>query len=644
MPFLRGEPLDERLKRAGGAPLPLREIVRIGREVAEGLAAAHEQGLIHRDIKPTNVWLEGERGRVKVLDFGLARAAREDTQLTQTGAIVGTPAYMAPEQARGEAVDARCDLFSLGCLLYQMSTGQRPFNGPDTMSILMSLALDQPTPPNQRNAELPAELSDLITRLLAKAPEDRPASARAVANVLAAIERGLPDATMVPSASRGPAVAVSQSARPRRRLAVAVAAALLLTGGLIAAVVIIRDRTGKEVARVNVPAGGSVVVETDDKQKRPVSAPSKQPDKDTLLRENKAEGKIEEAWIKRVAALEPKKQAAEVEAELKRRNGGFLDNFSYRAEKGNVVEVGMFTDHVTDLTPLRALPHLSQIGCAGRHQGSLKDLSPLAGMKLKKLYCYGNQISDLSPLKGMPLIVLHCGNNPITSTSLASLEGMPLEDLELSSTGVESLSPLRGMKLTKFSCRGCGRVSDLSPLEEMPLEELTCSFTPIRSLAPLKGMKLKWLNCGCTKVRDLSPLAGMPLEFLDCGATNVVSLAPLKGMKLKNLRCGATRISDLAPLAGMPLETLACEDTLISSLAPLKGMLLESLVCVNTNVSDLSPLAGMPLLEIRCDFRPERDAAVLRSLKTLQKINGKPAPDFWKEVEAKAANEPARTK
>jgi WD40 repeat protein/predicted Ser/Thr protein kinase len=269
MPLLRGEPLDERLKRAGGKPLPVREIVRIGREIAEGLAAAHEQGLIHRDIKPANVWLEGERGRVKVLDFGLARAAGENTNLTQSGAIVGTPAYMAPEQARGEAIDPRCDLFSLGCLLYQMCTGQRPFNGPDTMSILMSLALDQPASPRQHNAELPAELSDLITRLLAKKPEDRPASARAVADALAAIERGLSDVTMVQTVMSTPAVARPKPARSRRRLAVAVAAALLLTSGLIAAVVIIRDKTGKEVARVTVPADGSVEVELDDKGKPP---------------------------------------------------------------------------------------------------------------------------------------------------------------------------------------------------------------------------------------------------------------------------------------------------------------------------------------------------------------------------------------
>src|SRR5262249_8373354 len=136
MEFLRGEPLDARLKRAGKLPIP--EVLRIGREMAEGLAAAHAAGLIHRDVKPGNTWLEGEpgkgglggeRGRVKLLDFGLARSTAEASTLTQSGAIVGTPAYMAPEQAQGRKVDARCDLFSLGCVLYQLATGEMPFKG-----------------------------------------------------------------------------------------------------------------------------------------------------------------------------------------------------------------------------------------------------------------------------------------------------------------------------------------------------------------------------------------------------------------------------------------------------------------------------------------------------------------------------------
>src|SRR5262245_34629897 len=113
MPLLRGESLSARLKAAGG-PLPMFEAVRIGREVAEGLSAAHEKGLIHRDIKPSNVWLEGQRRRVKILDFGLVResTAAGDETLTKEGSMIGTPAYMSPEQARGDPVDGRSDLFS----------------------------------------------------------------------------------------------------------------------------------------------------------------------------------------------------------------------------------------------------------------------------------------------------------------------------------------------------------------------------------------------------------------------------------------------------------------------------------------------------------------------------------------------------
>jgi serine/threonine protein kinase len=143
MAFLKGESLDQRLARQNRLLLP--EVVRIGRETAAGLAAADQQGLIHRDIKPANLWLE-ETGRVKILDFGLARAAEDKAHLTQSGAIVGTPAYMAPEQVNGQTLDARCDLFSVGCVLYRLSTGELPFKGRDTISTLMAVATEQPPP------------------------------------------------------------------------------------------------------------------------------------------------------------------------------------------------------------------------------------------------------------------------------------------------------------------------------------------------------------------------------------------------------------------------------------------------------------------------------------------------------------------
>ncbi|MEZ6142970.1 MAG: serine/threonine-protein kinase [Zavarzinella sp.] len=130
MPFLKGDPLDAYFKMR--KPLPMYEVVQIGREVAEGLAAAHRAGLVHRDIKPGNIWLEqlaDGRTRVRILDFGLARSVKEDVGLTQAGAIIGTPAYMAPEQARSKPLDHRCDLFSLGVMLYELSVGKRPFSG-----------------------------------------------------------------------------------------------------------------------------------------------------------------------------------------------------------------------------------------------------------------------------------------------------------------------------------------------------------------------------------------------------------------------------------------------------------------------------------------------------------------------------------
>src|SRR5262249_28157242 len=143
MEFLEGELLEERLKREGAFRVP--DMLRIGREIAEGLAAAHARGLVHRDIKPTNVLLAQahERrpvGAVKILDFGLARPMAADAQITQNGLIIGTPAYMAPEQARGEATDGRADLFSLGCVLYRMCTGQLPWQAKDAVSTLLAVA------------------------------------------------------------------------------------------------------------------------------------------------------------------------------------------------------------------------------------------------------------------------------------------------------------------------------------------------------------------------------------------------------------------------------------------------------------------------------------------------------------------------
>lgn len=265
MPFLAGESLDSRLKREG--TLPVAEILRIGRETAEGLAAAHERGLIHRDIKPANLWLEAPSGRVKILDFGLARGLNTGdgpgSDITQTGAVVGTPAYMSPEQGRGQAVDARSDLFSLGAVLYRMATGQLPFNGTDSMSMLMSLAADTPADPCQLNPRIPPALAAVIMRLLEKDAMKRPQSAREVVSLLAPspFVEALPNPQQDFAFDNGPtevvprAVPLKEPRTKRRWIWMAGSVAVLaLSIVLFFAPTIIRIATNK----------GELVIEVDD--------------------------------------------------------------------------------------------------------------------------------------------------------------------------------------------------------------------------------------------------------------------------------------------------------------------------------------------------------------------------------------------
>ncbi len=181
MQFVQGVSLQEKLDREG---VPgLLEILRVGLQTAEGLAAAHKQGLVHRDIKPANILLENGVERVKITDFGLARAA-DDASLTQSGVIAGTPQYMSPEQADGAAVDQRSDLFSLGSVLYATCTGRAPFQASNSRAVLKRVVEDHPRPIREINPEIPDWLCALITRLQSKDPALRPRFASEVAAIL----------------------------------------------------------------------------------------------------------------------------------------------------------------------------------------------------------------------------------------------------------------------------------------------------------------------------------------------------------------------------------------------------------------------------------------------------------------------------
>jgi len=181
MQYVQGESLQQKLDRDG--PLELKEILRIGVQTADGLAAAHAQGVIHRDIKPANILLENGVQRVKITDFGLARVAA-DASLTQSGVIAGTPQYMSPEQSLGEPQDHRTDLFSLGSVLYALCTGRPPFRADSAVAVLRRVADDSPRPIRETNPEVPDWLEAIIAKLMEKHPADRFQSAAEVARLL----------------------------------------------------------------------------------------------------------------------------------------------------------------------------------------------------------------------------------------------------------------------------------------------------------------------------------------------------------------------------------------------------------------------------------------------------------------------------
>jgi serine/threonine protein kinase/formylglycine-generating enzyme required for sulfatase activity len=188
MEYIAGQTLQQKLDRKG--PLDVSEVVQIGQQIASGLEAAHAIGLIHRDIKPGNILLDKGRDRIKITDFGLARAT-DDASITQSGVIAGTPLYMSPEQAQGAAIDHRSDLFSLGSVLYVMCSGRPPFRAATTLAVLKRVAEDQPRPIQEIIPEVPEWLISIIAKLLAKKPADRFSSAQEVANLLARCLSGM---------------------------------------------------------------------------------------------------------------------------------------------------------------------------------------------------------------------------------------------------------------------------------------------------------------------------------------------------------------------------------------------------------------------------------------------------------------------
>ena len=344
---------------------------------------------------------------------------------------------------------------------------------------------------------------------------------------------------------------------------------------------------------------------------------------------------------------------------------------------------------VADLSPLRGM-RLNYLDCANT---KVADLSPLKGMPLQSLSCDYEPGRDADILRSIKTLVLINNNpanevltgkgiktgRPVDEAWIKAIAALPADrqvqavmakmkelnpgfcgaethyldnagnvtNLDFLSDKVMDISPLRALPDLQFlGCHGLGlrgnrvqaRFADLSPLKDMKLTNLGFSYTRVSDLTPLKGMPLHYLDCGNTAVSDLTPLKDLPLTTLWCPGTTVSDLTPLKDTPLQSLAVAASRVSDLSPLKGMNLMFLDCANTKVADLSPLRGMRLYYLDCANTKVADLSPLKGMPLQSLSCDYEPERDADILRSIKTLGRINNKPA----KEVLPATADKPGR--
>ena len=179
MELLEGESLKDAFR--AGRKFETEEILRLGKEVASGLAAAHECGLIHRDIKPANIWIQQPSGRAKILDFGLAITGNSFDPFVSRGTLVGSPGFLSPEQARNEALDDRTDLYSLGAVLFMMCSGGLPLTSGSISGQLIAIICYTPTSLTDVKPETPVALSELIDQLLLKEPKDRPATASEVA-------------------------------------------------------------------------------------------------------------------------------------------------------------------------------------------------------------------------------------------------------------------------------------------------------------------------------------------------------------------------------------------------------------------------------------------------------------------------------
>lgn len=562
MEFVPGETLQQRIHRTG--PMEVLEVLQIGRQVAEALAAIHCMGLIHRDVKPENILLESNSAHhageatVKICDLGLARDP-DSVSMTQNGNVAGTPMFMSPEQAMGETLDHRSDQFSLGSVLYTMCCGQPPFRGRSTFAVMRGVVEEAPQPIQEIAPETPQWLCEVIASLHAKNPEKRFASARAVADLLTS------RLALMQHSSSGKEVTAREcsdaASTSRARITVgrsvsrrwAAAAAILMLGGLGFTEASSVTHFRSTVIRIFSPEG-TLVVEVDDPE--------------VSVRIDGAELVITGAGVKEIR-LKPGSYAVEA-----RKNGRLLSHELVAVAKNGRQVVRISQESVPE---------------------------PKVGKSSAETIAWERSVSILAPREQLPAVIARLDelNSELGGTYQVQDSHY---DLIIRGVVLQDLSPLRAL---------------------VGLKRLGISVQKLHDLTPLQGLKLSRLFLEGSGFSDLSPLHGMELGFLDLvGSTSIADLSPLKGMPLKSLSIAYTLASDLEPLRGMQLDYLNCDSSSVSDLSPLQGMPLTTLEIHNTKVEDLSPLKEMPLINLWCTNAPVGDKGLthLKGCRNLQSL------------------------
>jgi serine/threonine protein kinase len=692
MEYVAGRDLAALLKLRG--TLSIEQAISCTLQTARGLEFAHRKGIVHRDIKPANLLLD-EEGTLKILDMGLARlddnahnlAAQQG--LTQTGQVMGTVDYMAPEQAFDtHRADAKADVYSLGCTLYRVLTGQNVFAG-DTIVQKILAHREQPIPSLRTlRPEVSKQLDDIYQRMMAKQPENRISMAEVVQELVALQSAPPTPATQSFTLPTAPATVAPTPAtqsggdqkKPPRKwlvagLGAAAAAAILLT-----IVFIIRDKDGREIARVNGPEGSSATVQRADTSETKSSVPPANPldRKSNLPNPQQADpqlppaNKVEvpkpadkvsqnqklafeqpdfAAWAAEVGRREPEAQVALVIKKLQELNPGYDGQETHRIQNNEVQELDLPAAKIVDLSPVRALTDLKTLKCVGEasERGLLQSLAPLQGMKLENLDIYYTRVEDLSPLRGMALTNLSCFGTGVKD--LAPLEHCKQlkklicpEDPQLAANVTALQNVLPNCKIIYNATKSPSniattietdeawetRVTRLAVADQLAevtrrLIEKNPGLVPEDILTKEEHRQIVWLKIKPAKLVELSPIRGLPqLRELICADADQSSfyknLGPLRGIAIERLVLSHSQVADLAPLAKLPLTELVLQGTQVVDLQPLRELKLTSLDLQHTAVDSLEALRGLPLESLNISQTRVTDLAPLRG-SPLKKLN-----------------------